>query len=365
MGSKSRNYGIDLLRVFSIFLVAILHVLGHGGVLASTPSRVFYSAAWTLEILAYPAVNCFVLISGFVGYRGEKYAPKLRNIISIFFTVLFYSAGIGVLFRLVDPTLITLTQVKDSFLPLIKEQYWFYSSYFGVFLLSPIINFFVYKASSKQLYLATLTVFLFGFITLESNAFILNYGYSVIWFTFVYMLGAIMKKLDVVSKLSGLTCALTFLVAFLCTAIPRVVFTFSKSVFLYDHAGYFVSYTSPTILLMAVALVSMFSKGRFNKFSAAVISFFSTSAFSVYLIHDNRHIRALFITDSFKFANNYNPVMLVLIVLGSAAAILIICTLIDKIRALLFRLLRIDKLSELIERLIKGAVNKSYNKMCK
>ena len=365
MGSKTRNYGIDLLRVFSIFLVAILHVLGHGGVLASTPSRAYFSAAWALEILAYPAVNCFVLISGFVGYRGEKYVPKLRNIISIFFTVLFYSAGIGVLLRVIDPSLITLTQVKDSFLPLIKEQYWFYSSYFGVFLLSPIINFFVYKASPKQLYLATLTVFLFGFVTLESNAFILNNGYSVVWFALVYMLGAIMKKHDVVSKLSGLACTLTFLVAFLCTAIPKVIFTFSKSVFLYEHAGYFISYTSPTVLLMAVALVSIFSKGRFNRFSSAVISFFSTSAFSVYLIHDNRHIRALFMTDSFKFANNYNPLILILIVLGSAAAILILCTLIDKIRILLFRLLKIDSLSELIERLIKWAVNKSYRFICR
>lgn len=364
MGAKTRNYGIDLLRIFSIFLVAILHVLGHGGVLASTASRWHYSAAWALEILAYPAVNCFVLISGFVGYRGEKYAPKLRNIISIFFTVLFYSAGVGVLLRLVDPSLITLTQVKDSFFPLIKEQYWFYSSYFGVFLLSPIINLFVCKASPKQLYIASLTVFLFGFITLESNAFILNNGYSVIWFAFVYLLGAIMKKHDVVSKLSGLTCTLTFLIAFLCTAIPKVIFTFSKSPFLYDHAGYFISYTSPTVLLMAVALVSMFSKGRFNRFSAAVISFFSTSAFSVYLIHDNRYIRALFMTDSFKFANNYNPITLVLIVLGSAATIIIICTLIDKLRSLLFWVLKIDKLSELIERLIKWAVNKSYRLIC-
>ena len=90
MEKSSRNYGIDLLRVFSIFLVAILHILGHGGAIGTTTSLWHFSAIWFLEIFAYPAVNCFVLISGFVGYRGDNYTLRLRNIISMFFTVVFY-----------------------------------------------------------------------------------------------------------------------------------------------------------------------------------------------------------------------------------------------------------------------------------
>ena len=31
--ADNRNYGIDLLRLFAMFMVVILHTLGHGGVL--------------------------------------------------------------------------------------------------------------------------------------------------------------------------------------------------------------------------------------------------------------------------------------------------------------------------------------------
>lgn len=365
MEKSSRNYGIDLLRVFSIFLVAILHILGHGGAIGTTTSLWHFSAVWFLEIFAYPAVNCFVLISGFVGYRGDNYTLRLRNIISMFFTVVFYSAGICILLQLIDPNLVTFGDIKDSFFPILKEQYWFYSSYLGVFLLSPIINFFVCKASAKQLYLSSLVVFFFSLVTLETNAFNLNSGYSVIWFLFLYLIGASMKKHDIPSRFSGKFCILTLSIAFLCTWFPKILFPLTKSSFLSGHADYFISYTSPTVLLMAIAWLCLFSKLKFHKFLQKFISFFSSSAFSVYLIHDNRYIRKHFISSSFCFVNEYHPVILILIVISSAVAILISCTLIDQLRIFLFRILKIDKLSIFIERVIKIAINNGYDKFIK
>ena len=32
----NRNYGIDLLRIFSMLMVPLLHVVGHGGVIKAT-----------------------------------------------------------------------------------------------------------------------------------------------------------------------------------------------------------------------------------------------------------------------------------------------------------------------------------------
>ncbi len=364
MGRTSRNYGIDALRVFSMFLVAIIHILGHGGVIRSATSYENIIAIWVLEILAFPAVNCFMLISGFVGYRNENYAPKLQNIISIFFTVLFYSAGICIVLQLIEPNFVSLTDIKNSFSPLLKKQYWFYSSYFGVFLLSPIINSFVYKASPKQLYLSLLIVFFFSFLTLETDAFIFNEGYSVIWLALLYLVGAIIKKLDIASLISTKFCVLMLLIAFSCTYIPQVVFPLTKNSFLLEHTYYFISYDSPTVLLMAIGWLCLFSKLNFNDHLKRIISFFSTSAFSVYLIHDNRHIRNIFIKDTFTFVNEYNPIILVLIVLGVVTAILISCTLIDKIRILLFRIFKVNNISIFIDKIIKSTINKLYNKVC-
>ena len=55
------------------------------GILKSDLSFTNFSLVWFLEILAYPAVNCFVLISGYVGYREHQVYPKLQNFLSPLF----------------------------------------------------------------------------------------------------------------------------------------------------------------------------------------------------------------------------------------------------------------------------------------
>ena len=69
---NGRNYGIDLLRIISMVMIQILHILGNGGILnASIGAPVRNNVAWFLEIASYCAVNCYALISGYVGY-GRK-----------------------------------------------------------------------------------------------------------------------------------------------------------------------------------------------------------------------------------------------------------------------------------------------------
>ncbi len=47
-----RNYGIDLLRIISMMILPVLHVLEHGGVLnASITLSLNYCTAWFLNIL--------------------------------------------------------------------------------------------------------------------------------------------------------------------------------------------------------------------------------------------------------------------------------------------------------------------------
>ena len=48
-----RNYGIDLLRIFAMFMVVVLHCLGQGGILNNaTLNSVQYKFAWFMEILS-------------------------------------------------------------------------------------------------------------------------------------------------------------------------------------------------------------------------------------------------------------------------------------------------------------------------
>ena len=85
---RERNYGIDLLRMVSMILVAVLHVLGQGGVISEagkhTPFNA-YKVAWFLEIAAFCAVNCYAAISGYVGIKSKF---KYSNIIYLWLQVI-------------------------------------------------------------------------------------------------------------------------------------------------------------------------------------------------------------------------------------------------------------------------------------
>ena len=363
MNKVSRNYGIDLLRVVSILGVVFLHVLGHGGVLASAQTPARFSIVWFFEILAYPAVNCFVLISGFVGYRQNKIYPKLKNIISLFFTVVFYGALICLIFKILQPERVTKKDFFMFLMPITYKKYWFFTAYFGMFILSPILNAFVYQAKGKQLLAFLIVVMLCSTLTLIKDSYNLMEGYSVIWFVLLYLLGAIIKKYDLTKMFSFKTfvalgiCAFLFTWGFkICSKIYNVAF-FQKNVHL------LISYVSPTVLLMAIAWLGAFSKIKCPKFTLPLISFLSTSAFSVYLIHDNIYIRNNVIANIHKLCASIKTPMLPFFIIGCVLTVFIVCTLIDKVKILLFNLVKADKIAEFFETVIKKVISNAYNKI--
>lgn len=86
---SQRDYGIDLLRIVSMLMVPIVHVIGQGGILtAAVPFSLQYESAWLLMSFLLVAVNCFVLITGYVYYGKET---KYYRLFTLWAEVLFYS----------------------------------------------------------------------------------------------------------------------------------------------------------------------------------------------------------------------------------------------------------------------------------
>ena len=78
---KKRNLGIDLLRIISMYMIVILHVLGQGGILFNL--EIFsnkYNIAWILEIICFCSVNLYGFITGYV-MTGSKF--KYKKIINL------------------------------------------------------------------------------------------------------------------------------------------------------------------------------------------------------------------------------------------------------------------------------------------
>ena len=360
MNKVSRNYGIDLLRIISMLSVVFLHVLGHGGILNSGLSPIKFSTAWFLEILAYPAVNCFVLISGYIGYKSEKIFPKPKNLLVLSFTVAFYSISLFLLFMFFGSETLGLQELVKSFFPIIMKNYWFFTAYVGLFLLSPLLNLLVYKSNIKHTFVYLIVFSLFSIISTINDSFSLLSGYSVMWFVFIYLIGAIIKKYNLSNLFSRRIWFVIFISSFAITWISKILLHFSNIPFLANCSDILANYVSPTIVLMAIGMFCCLSKINCSSSFSSVISFFATSAFSVYLIHDNTFVRRYMISKIHSFISDLNFFLFTLSIIGFVVAIFLTCILVDKIRILFFKLIKIDKLSEQIEKLIKKSLNAVY-----
>lgn len=367
MKKSSRNYGIDLLRIVSILFVIFLHILGHGGVLKATEGHPFrYAVAWLLETMAYPAVNCFVLISGYVGFRNDEYKLKIKNLLVLWLTVWFYSVSITCIFRLLHPSEITSAQVLAAFLPVTNDQYWFFTYYFIMFLFTPLFHWYVHKANKPLL--AATVLLIFACFSVYSNWMIgtsdpfgLERGYSATWFSALYIIGAVMKKYRMEQKVNTKAALAAILTLYLVSYAVKIKYglldTGTELATMLRNGNLLITYISPTILLIAIGLLCVFSKWEIrNPRAQKIISVLSASAFSVYLIHDNIYTRTFCIKNQFALLGDYFPLILGAGVVAAVICIFPICTGIDRLRIRLFDALHINIFAERIE-------NKVYSLM--
>lgn len=255
--TKERNVGIEALRLLSMWMVVVLHCLGHGGILNNlvefSPNSCI---AWLLEIACLGAVNIYALITGYV-YINSKH--KYSKFLSLWLSVFFYSFFITLIYKFITPNDISITTLIKSTLPIMTKQYWYFSSYFCLFVFIPFINILIKNLSKKQhKFLIYCIIFCFCVLNFAStilglDIFNLNGGYSFLWLMSLYIIGAYLKlyendfnKYNKNKFLYAyiLSVCITFLLRFLSKCIKfKLLGIFSNS------GGMFISYTSPFILL--------------------------------------------------------------------------------------------------------------------
>lgn len=72
---KKRNTGINLFKLFSMFMIALLHVLGMGGITGAAAGTSSYYPVYLMQNAAFCAVNCYALVSGYLMF-GKKIKPS-------------------------------------------------------------------------------------------------------------------------------------------------------------------------------------------------------------------------------------------------------------------------------------------------
>lgn len=352
-----RNYGIDLLRLVAMFFVVILHVLGQGGVLANA-ENFQYNLSWLLETVAYCAVDCYAIISGYVCYREKENRYQYLKYITFWMPVFIYSFGITFCAFLLNPKSVGIVSLIKSALPVATGQYWYVCAYTALFFLIPWVNKMIRSLKRKELNrLVLILIGVFsGYSTFSGvfgDPFKLEGGYSFIWLLIMYIIGAWIKKNNIDTKFRSYLWILLMTISVIIAWIYKIFGPIANSIF--------ISYISFTVVLEAVCLVVLFSRLKFNDKIILIIRKFSPAAFGVYLIHVQGIIWTRIISGSFSWIAKSTSWLLIPQVLGCALGIFLVCLIIESFRLMIFKALNINNfILNKAETIIKKVITLVY-----
>ena len=352
--ATQRHYGIDALRILSMFLVVILHVLGFGGVLYNaTPFSSTFVVGWVLETVAMCSVNCYGLISGYVGIKA-KY--RYSNLVLLWLQVWLYSVGITLIFWLIDPGSVPSSQLLRCFFPVASVDYWYISAYVGLYLFIPCLNFVVDHLNRQQAkFLCWGMVLLFSLMPMLFGAdpFSMTHGYSMAWLVALYILGACIRKHDFLRGIRSSSVVIACVLSVLAAVGSKLLLISGKIEFLskYFSENILLVYTAPTILMLSVGLLLLCArKPSAGRIQTKIVGWFAPVALGVYIIHLHQVLYLqIFNNGIFKPLGQMSPVIMVGGVLLGAAVIFLVCALIDRLRLWIFKKLRLRQRMRALE----------------
>lgn len=336
VNTKSRSSNIELLRVLAMLAVIALHYnnpsMGGAFKLVEHNSLNYY-VLYFVESLCICAVNVFVLISGyFMCTNNKRYLIKPLQLI---FQVSVFSSGTYILRVFTEEVEFSACSLFRCMIP----QNYFVILYITLYLISPYINLVMESINIKQ-FKRMLAMLLLVFSVYPSmvdvgtellknkllglssiGAWGSQYGYTIINFALMYIVGGFLRKYDVDkyvkykrSIIIGiLSCSI------ILTAWARVN----------DYIGFFDErsaweYCNPIIIIESILLFLLFNKITLKE--SKLINSFAKASFTVFLMH------TIFLPKiNIQRYVNQNTIVLLGHLVLSSVAIYLICWMIHKI----------------------------------
>lgn len=355
---KKRNTGINLFKLFSMFMIALLHVLGMGGITGAAAGTSSYYPVYLMQNAAFCAVNCYALVSGYL-MLGKKIKPS--RITELWFEVFFYSVSISAIMMIVYRDLFSARNIVYAVTPIISNQYWYMTSYFMMYLFVPMMNKFA-DAVNKKVFTATIVVILVlttGSLMIKQDGFRLNDGYSPIWLMIMYLVGAYMKKFGVGAKMKWYSALLFYIISVGCNFALNIFLKDPMKKIFTDGTVNYLTYTSPFVVLSAIFLFIFFSKLKFGKKTEKLINYITPAALGVYLIHTHPLVFNKLMKDIAMPLVNHGTAAMIFGSIAMALAVFIICIVIDLLRIQLFRLIRINALCKKLDEVFNSKKRKT------
>lgn len=345
---QEREYGIDALRIAAMWMVVILHVLLQGGVLENLEKGSFrYMTAWFLEAAAYGAINCYGLISGYVGVKTRH---RISSAAVLWIQVAFYSVGLTVIMHVLMPDIVPAASWINGLFPVSLSYYWYFSAYVFLSFLIPLLNRALLNAPEKELTVSLSAVLLLLSINafaFQRDVFLAGRGYSALWLMILYLVGGMIRLYgDSLKAYQWIRrhAVIVFLLAASAAWGMKMLVGDQGIPFIGDKAipaDALFSYVSPSMILSSIALFSIFADWKPGERACRWIGRISPGAFGVYLIHTHPLVYRHCLGFAFTQLVHVKAYLLPFAVLGVAAAIFAACAAIDLLRGRLFRLLKV------------------------
>lgn len=356
MEQKRLVSGIDIVKITAMFLVTFLHVTGVGGAILGQSSVGLRYFLGLLQSVSICCINLFALSTGFLRYNRDI---KVSSLFSIRLQALFW---LCVTYSVIAVYKHDFSVITDNILQIFcmdrMNTYWYVTEYSLLFFFMPILDLAV-KHFSAAKSAAIITVILL-FTSVSPTAFpqydIVHQGYSFAWLGIMYIIGAYIKKYDIIHKINTKLCIAVF-----------SVFIFIESIYAFASNSFHLEFISGMqynknymyyncffIVVASVLLFLLLSRidVKSKKIGTALNKICSVS-FSVYLIQCSPIIFQNYIAGKFTFLGSYTAIKSVCAVFGITTAIFVAGLVLGSIQNKLFKIFRIYDLCVFAERVLK------------
>lgn len=326
--SPTRNSTVELLRILAMGMIVLSHICCHSGFDRTysllTVNRLFVQFGY----LGNLGVVLFLLISGYFLCESTF---RIRSLSRLLAQVWFYSIALFLICRFGFDYSDSGEGLLRVFFPTIWNEYWFFTAYVVLLLLTPFLNLLLHTLTREQ-YRTLLGILVLLWVLIPTLTKQQMYASEIPQFLLFYLLGAYMRRfpdnpfqkralrwsafLGAFALLYGLTVVLGYLERYTPEA-------FGASLRFYDR-------NSVLILTAALGLFSLAVYGRpfTNRFVNAV----SGCTLGVYLIHDNPAIRELLWKRWLNWGAYFTSGSFIPRLVLSVLLVYIVCTAIEYLR---------------------------------
>lgn len=280
--------------------------------------------------------------------------------------VVFYTIILTIIMFVLFPDSIKIGNIINTIMPITRNSYWYLSSYFGLYLVMPLLQCAVKKMGRdemKKIIFLIICIMTILPTFLLSNPYSLNSGYSAIWLCILFVIGAYIRKYDVGRNYTSRKLFFIYLLMSFIALFTKIVLEFI-TIKLFNEVRYsdiLISYVSPTIIICSISFFLLFKNLSINEKLTKIIKILSPATLGVYIIHLHPLIWNYYLQDiAINFVNN-NAVIMVILIISLALLIYLVCSMLDIVRKKVFNIFHINKVCFFLEEKVFIYINKILN----